>query len=108
VGKSPTHRQKAVKTQINSIIQPLNDNNMNTTTIAVLNSRKLATFCRENNLNRKSPEKFVYIIIAQDGTHLGTIDCQPSNNGKYLVAVREDGDNVYCTTFDEAIAKIRA
>jgi hypothetical protein len=50
----------------------------------------------------------VYIIIAQDGTHLGTIDCQPSNNGKYLVAVREDGDNVYCTTFDEAIAKIRA
>lgn len=53
--------------------------------IAVKNRRQLATVCAEKGLSRKAHEmsKFRFIIVNANNEHIGVVDCEPSNNGKY-------------------------
>jgi hypothetical protein len=63
----------------------MNNNIQSSKAIAVANRRHLASVCAAKCLARKAHEQspFRFIIVNANKEHVGVIDCEPSNNGKY-------------------------
>jgi hypothetical protein len=52
-------------------------------TETIKNQNELRAVCKEFNLLRQPIGKTRYVVLTADKQHVGVIECEPSNNGKY-------------------------